>query len=49
MKKQLLTAAVSAAIAAGGLAVPALSTASGFSANVGMVSDYRFRGMSQSD
>jgi uncharacterized protein (TIGR02001 family) len=49
MKKQLLTTVVSAAIAAGGLAVPALSSASGFSANVGMVSDYRFRGMSQND
>lgn len=49
MKKQLLTAAVSAAIVAGGLAVPVVSSASGFSANVGMVSDYRFRGMSQND
>ena len=49
MKKQLLTSAVSAAIAAGGLAVPVVSSASGFSANVGMTTDYRFRGISQND
>ena len=49
MKKQLLTSVASAALVAGGLSVPAVSSASGFSANVGMTSDYRFRGISQND
>jgi len=48
MKKQLLVSAMSAALMAGAAAMPTVASA-GWSANVGMVSDYRFRGMSQND
>jgi len=49
MKKQLLTSMVSAMVVAGSLAAPTIATASGFSANVAMTTDYRFRGISQND
>ena len=53
MKKQLLTSMVSAAIVAGTMSAPSAVLAEDgphtFSANVAMVSDYRFRGMSQND
>ena len=50
MKKQLLTSMVSAAVIAGTMAAPSIATAEdGFSANVAMTTDYRFRGISQND
>ena len=50
MKKQLLTSMVSAAVVAGAIAAPSVATAEdGFSANVAMTTDYRFRGISQND
>lgn len=48
MKKQLLVSAMSGALVMGALSVPMVASA-GWSANVGMVTDYRFRGMSQND
>lgn len=50
MNKQFLTSMVSAAVIAGAIAAPSVATAEdGLSANVGMVTDYRFRGISQTD
>ncbi|MCW8962983.1 MAG: TorF family putative porin [Gammaproteobacteria bacterium] len=50
MKKQLLTSMISAAVMAGAMAVPSVAVAEdGFSANVAMTTDYRFRGISQND
>ena len=50
MNKQFLTSMVSAAVIAGAIAAPSVAMAEdGLSANVGMVTDYRFRGISQTD
>jgi uncharacterized protein (TIGR02001 family) len=51
MKKHVLVSAMSSAFLLGSLSVPAVSVAdeNGFSANVGMTTDYRFRGISQTD
>lgn len=47
MKKQILTSMASAAVIVGALATPSIASA-GWSGNVAMTSDYRFRGITQS-
>jgi len=50
MRKQLLTSMIAAAVVAGAMAAPSVAVAEdGFSANVAMTTDYRFRGISQND
>lgn len=48
MKKQFLTSIASAAIIASALAAPSIASA-GWEANVAMTTDYRFRGIAQTD